>query len=228
MRVSPVSLRLMIIASLVLHAGLFVLLLVKKNPPARAPEVLMTTTLVKLGEVKPEKFLPRKEVTPPPAIEPEVKPQTETHPQKVEKLVPPERMPTVKERLHALSRVSQVLDRLKKPELAQGDPKGSASGEAKKQQAGDEFVSRVYHCLKDHYNLPGLSAAAVSGRSAEIVIYVQSDGRFMQHRLVKSSGMDAFDRAVIAAVTRCGQVDPPPKEIRNDVRTEGLLIAFTL
>lgn len=163
----------------------------------------------------------------------EVKPAQAKAMQPLQHVEKPEKQKStdVKTRVQELARVSSALERLKnkKPEPPTGDRSGVAEGEitdARLAIEGNKFMTAVYHCIKSNYAVEGLDPSMVEGAQAEVAIRVQADGTLIDYRIVKSSGRMPFDRAVLAAVKRCGKVEPPDAVIRSVVGKEGILIDF--
>ncbi|MEW2914169.1 TonB family protein [Leisingera sp. JC11] len=56
---------------------------------------------------------------------------------------------------------------------------------------------------------------------------VARDGRLLDHRIAKSSGIAAFDQAALAAVARAGNFPPAPKKLQASQIRLSLPISFT-
>ena len=57
-------------------------------------------------------------------------------------------------------------------------------------------------------------------------VRIRADGTLFGERILDSSGLPAFDRAVERAVNKCGKVSPPPETMRDIVEEEGVGILF--
>ncbi|WP_254604365.1 TonB family protein, partial [Leisingera sp. ANG59] len=56
---------------------------------------------------------------------------------------------------------------------------------------------------------------------------VARDGRLLDHRIAKSSGIAAFDQAALAAVARAGKFPPAPKKLQASQIRLSLPVSFT-
>jgi TonB family protein len=229
----PAGLGRFVVLSMALHLAAFVGALgVGQLHLAKAAPVqtVLVTKLVRLGKERPPELLPRKPEAPPPAAKPvaAVTPQVEVKDH--QPAAKPESLPSAKDRIAQLSQVSKALERLKKqgadePEgLADGVRDGEVSRLAQA-MAGNQFATEVYRCIKQYYSIEGMDQSRVRDRSAVVIVRIDTDGRFIEHRIERSSGLEAFDRAVDRAVIKCGKVSPPPSEISDAVR-DGLEVVF--
>ena len=107
-----------------------------------------------------------------------------------------------------------------------GDPDGVEDGEvsdAAKAIIGQKYITEIYKCMKSHYTIEGIDPSKVRNREATVYVRVQPNGQLYGEKILRSSGLPAFDRAVERSIKRCGKVSPPPAEIRN---LDGLEIVF--
>jgi TonB family protein len=195
----------------------------RKHPPLQ----VLNTTLVKLGKERPKDLLPRITSPEPPAAPPVNIPTTPTSKpaSKPEEPV----LPSAKERLQSLSKVSQALQRLQKQPTQEGSPDGSQNGtvsDASLAMLGNKYGAEIHRCIQKHYAVLGLNPTQVQGKTATVLIKIRIDGTLGPSHLLESSGLPAFDSAVQRAVRLCGKVSPPPSEIRDIVLQEGLEIVF--
>jgi TonB family protein len=226
--VVPPGLRRALWLSGLLHLGIILALIIASflHDRDRGPaQSVLTTKLVRLGKERPKELLPRKEEPPPPPEKPAPALVADA------KSAASPDLPSAKDRIKQLTQVSSALDRLKQqaPEEALGSPDGVADGEvsdAKLQVLGDIFGTEIKRCLQQNYAFEGVDAARVRNRSALVLVRVDADGRFIDHRIEKGSGLPAFDRAVESAVRRCGKVSPPHKTLRDTVRKDGIEVLF--
>ena len=191
---------------------------------------VITTELVRIGKERPKDLLPRKEEPPPEPEKAQPPPQDQPKPDPAphEKPQPqPDAKPSAKDRLAALSKVQNALDRLKTEEEPEGREDGSQYGTVSKALAGNKLASEVVACMKANWTLPGMTAAQVAGKSAVIAVSVQRDGRLSDLDITKSSGDARFDAAVKAAALKCGKVSAPPAEIAEQMRKDGFEVTFT-
>jgi TonB family protein len=208
------------------HVGIIVALVVAslEGRGRPMPQAVLTTKLVRLGKERPPELLPRK-VAPPP------EPQTPA-PALSSQSSKDSATPSAKDRIKQLSQVNNALDRLRQE--TQEDPDGHPDGvrdgdvsDAKLAVLGNMYGTEITRCLQKYYAIEGIEPAKVKNLKTTIVLRIDAKGEFMSHRIDHSSGLAAFDRAVEQAVKRCGGVSPPPKELRDDVQRDGILVEFT-
>ena len=221
----------MIVGSIVLHAGIIIalVLLMGFHASARKPQHVIVTELVRLGKERPKDLLPRKEQPPPEPTHADPPPQTDqAQPAPQDKPPPPkDSAPSAKDRLSQLSKVNDALNRLKTEEEPEGKEDGSKYGTVAKALEGNKLASEVAACMKAHWTLPGMTAAQVVGKSADIAVSIERDGRLSNFELLKSSGDQRFDAAVKNAATQCGRVSAPPAEVAEQMRKDGVSVTFT-
>lgn len=178
-------------------------------------QTVITTKLVRLGKERPKELLPRKPKAPPP-------------PEKIAPIGKPDpaKQPEPKSLSSALERMKRASQ-----EEVEGHPDGSPDGEVSsltRALVGNKYATEIYACVKKHYAIEGLGPERVRGKQARVHVRVNHDGSFFDIKIEKSSGLKPFDRAVDRAVKRCGKVSAPPKEIAEQVRTDGIEFEFTL
>lgn len=221
----PRGLGRIIVGSAIVHVVLVVVIAVSATFSGRAaekPRNVMVTKLVRLGRPRDKKLLPRLHARTPPHRKPVAVPTKKAKPQP--------NAPTAKQRLQEMSQVSDALARLKKETTPPAGAKnGVAGGEVSdlaKALMGNKYVTEIYRCLKENFDVEGVAPDRVRGKEATVFVRVQADGTLYAPQLRHPSGMPAVDRAVIAAVRRCGKVSPPPPMIRDRVVAEGIQIQF--
>lgn len=134
---------------------------------------------------------------------------------------------SARERVSEMSRRNKALERLK--EKVQGAKDGAVDGEVSEAALaiiGNQYGTEVRRCLRANYTVHGVDEAKVAGLKAVVLIRIQADGKIISHKIEESSGNAAVDQAVERAVQRCGQVPPPPPEIRDTVRDDGFDFVF--
>lgn len=196
-----------------------------RAPP---PQELMVTKLVRLGQPRDKKLLPRKQPPPPPPAAQAVALSTDAAPKtRAAKTV---RVPTAdaKDRASALARLSNALDRVRT--VAEGSPDGVPEGEVSdvtRAILGNKYKTEVYRCMKANFSVEGLNPARVAGKRATVQLRVKLDGTLFDTRMSQSSGLPRLDQAVLASVRRCGKISPPPVELRRIVTQTGIVIHFS-
>jgi colicin import membrane protein/protein TonB len=227
--------------SVAVHAALIALAtLLNSAPIVNLEQKPIVAKLVRLGEKRPQELLPRIEAGPPPAAAPEAppvpaaKPEPAPKPAPVPKAQPAAPAPKIQpaQRPAASSGgdvLSSVLSRVRREralsEPTYGDPQGDPLGDDS-EAAGDQYLALVERSLRESYVLP----STISDRDrlhlkATVVLYLDSDGRVLRYAFESRSGDSAFDAALERAV-HAARIPPPPTELRQRYRNEGLGVLY--
>lgn len=199
-----------------------------RTPP---PQNVLITKLVRLGKQRPKELLPQKEMaakTPsPPAATPLPTPAAlSPAPTTAAAIAPPAATrPTAQARARALSRVNSAVAKLKRAAVGEAD--GAVDGETDLAQQGDQFASEINRCIHEHYVIRGVDAARTKGKSAEVKLWINRDGKITGHRIVHGTGLSAMDQAIGEAIKGCARVSAPPAALRDEIRTLGVAMTFT-
>ncbi len=220
-----------VLVSLAVHAGLVVVAVVRRPPAIDLDQKPIVAKLVRLGEKRPEEWLPRKEAPPPPA--PEAPPAPAPSPAvvtakpapTVTKQTPP---PAVKPA--GGSPLASVMSKMQK-EVARerwGDPNGDPAGDSSEGSEGDRYLALVHGALQSAYRLPStISERERMFLKATVVLYVEPDGKVTNWRFESRSGNDAYDGALERAIRQV-RLPPPPAELRERFRRGGVGVNFHL
>ncbi len=232
-----------VLVSLAAHVGIIAVAVVHPSaPPIDLQQKPIVAKLVRLGEKRPEQWLPRKEApAPPAATTPQPvpipsaeapKPQPKTAPVPVAKPVEPpkpvpNRGPTKSGRTDVLASVMSRVEKEKvRSEPLYGDPSGVPGGDATEAGPGDQYLALVERALRESYTLPAtLSDRDRMTLKATVVLYVDADGSVLRYAFETRSGNSAFDAALERAI-RAARLPPPPAELRRKYRTEGLGVLY--
>jgi len=236
----------LVVLSLALHAVVVAASLIVR-PPAIVDlnQKPIVAKLVRLGEKRPEQWLPRQEVPPPEAAPaaPDAVPIPAPAPaapvQKTVALPAPKVAPKPSPPRPASAQpggkgsdaLSRAMDKVRKDDkLASkerwGDPTGLPQGAVTDASEGDRYLGLVTQALQSSYRLPAtLSEQERIYLHATVVLTIEPDGRVSSFRFEKRSGNPAFDQALERAV-RESRLPPPPPELRQRFRTIGLGVNF--
>lgn len=238
----------LVLVSLALHAVVVAASLLVR-PPAivNLDQKPIVAKLVRLGEKRPEQWLPRRDVPPPEAAPPA--------PDAVPVPVPAPAQPAPAQKAVALpspkvapkptpprpasatpggkgsDALARAMDRVRKDDkLASkerwGDPGGLPQGTATDASEGDRYLALVTQALQSSYRLPStISEQERLHLGATVVVTVEPDGKISSFRFEKRSGNAAFDQALEHAL-REARLPPPPPELRQRYRTVGLGVNF--
>ena len=236
--------------SLFLHFTLALFLALKSMISPSEPKVFLPTLrvdLVGLPDLKrseipqpaPAPTEEKKEVPPPPAPAPvksEVPPEIEKGDFSSTKKKSKKKEESKKER-EAQTKLKRALERIKALErvkaLAGEDEikgnqvsKGSAlTGEAK-QALETSYFDVVLERVRTYWELP--KWLQDQGRSAKVMVYLDSQGRMKSIQIVQSSGSDAFDQEVKRTLHAANPFPLPPPAIAGEIGSQGILLGFPL
>jgi colicin import membrane protein len=227
-----------VVVSLLVHASAVGLaVLYRPAPIIDLEQKPIVAKLVRLGEVKPESYLPRKEEEPPPpsAAAPVPIPGPAPAPEPVAApKAPPKPTPAVKPggdpNPKPSNALATALNRVRREQLqgspTYGDPSGDPEGDSSEASVGDRYLALVTRQLQTNYRLPStLSDKDRMYLKAVIVLIIEPDGSISRFRFESRSGNGSFDDALERAV-RQTRLPPPPPELRERYRTVGLGVRF--
>lgn len=213
-----------VLASATAHAAILTWGALHRPPPIIDLEQKpIVAKLVRLGEKRPEAFLPRIEEAPPPPTAPAAVPVPGPAPKAPS---PPARPgPARPDPLQAaLNRIRR--DRALGAPPRYGDPSGSSEGQASDAEEGDRYLALVTQAIQANYRLPStLSDKDRASLRATVVITIEPDGRISGHRFEQRSGNVSFDDALERTIRRT-RLPPPPAEMRERYRSAGLPVRF--
>jgi colicin import membrane protein/protein TonB len=237
-RLWPVAL-----ASLAVHVAVAGAVVLRHDAPPRIDlgQKPIAAKLVRLGEKRPEHYLPRKE---PAAAEPAPAPQAvpaaalpqpvtaaAAAPARTKPALAPARPAPAQTRAGTGDALASVLSRVRREkalasEPVYGDPNGDPLGDASEGAEGDLYLALVERALRQSYVLPStISERDRVSLRATVVLYVDDDGRVLRHAFEQPSGNAAFDAALERAI-RAARLPPPPAELRERYRKEGLGVVY--
>lgn len=214
---------------------------VARRPPAPIDleQKPIVAKLVRIGEKRPEQWLPRKEAPPPPPAPPAPAPAPAVAPAPAAPSRPaaaapapaPARPPPPSARGAAGgTTLSDVLSKVRR-EVAEerwGDPSGDPAGGASDASEGDRYLALVTRELQAHYRVPStISERERLFLKGTIVLFVEPDGRIRGWRFEARSGNAAFDEA-LERTLRQTRLPAPPAGMRELYRSTGLQVIFQI
>jgi colicin import membrane protein/protein TonB len=191
----------------------------------------ITAKLVRLGEKRDPKLLPRMEPTPLPPPAPEPVPIPTAAPAAP---VAPPKSPTTAPKPPPGAKTDPLAAALRKikkdqifhPATTDGDPSGDPGGDSSDASEGDRYLALVRKALTEVYRVPStISETDRMHLKAIVVLFIESDGRVAKFTFEKRSGNGAFDSALERAI-RQARLPPPPAEHRGAYRRQGLGVHF--
>jgi colicin import membrane protein/protein TonB len=230
-------------ASVVAHAALVGWGVARQPaPPLDLAQKPIAARLVRLGEKRPEEWLPRKEAPPPPPATAPAPPPKVTAPPVSAVAKPaapsaaakaPAPAPAAAPAVGAPPRpgaasLASILSKVQRDvdERRYGDPEGSAAGDADTAE-GDQYAALVDRALRANYVVP----VTVPERErmhleAGVILWIEPDGRITRWKQDRSSGNPTFDSAVERTLRATARVPPPPEHLRDSYRRVGIQLLF--
>jgi colicin import membrane protein/protein TonB len=224
--------------SVAVHAAVIAWALVEAPPPLDLDRKPLHARLVRLGEVKPESFLPRKAEEAPPAEPPPAEappavaeaPAPAPSPAPAVKAPPPRKGKAPADARAGSSALGAAMSKVQREVIAEqrwGDPSGDPGGDSEESE-GDRYQALVERALRQNYDVPStISDAERLYLSATVLVYVERDGRITRWRFERRSGNPAFD-AALERTLRAAHLPPPPDAQRDAYRRTGLQVTFKI
>jgi len=245
LRPGPVRLGRALPASVGLHVGILVLLLMgealglSSSAPLIDPDDVMEVTAVALPKQTTE--LAQKEMrtaTPPPQAKPEVKPEPADEPVEPKPESKPEPVkPTVdhsnaradllkelrkKEALKQVASDAPIGERdqaLTSPDGVEGAVGTSRVGVGDPEYAA--YIESIRQALVKHF-----SPIQTETLKARVEVKIDASGKIKDYEVAQKSGNASFDSAALRAVLKAGRVPAPPDKYK-DAALNGIVIAFS-
>jgi colicin import membrane protein/protein TonB len=186
--------------------------------------------LVRLGEKRPEQWLPRKEAEPPapPAPAPAQAPAAPVAAPRSSPAAPPAKPAPTPAARPAGASLASIMSKVQRQadEERWGDPSGDAAGGSDAAE-GDQYLALVDRALRANYRAP----VTIAERErlyleADVILWIEPDGRISRWRLERPSGNATFDAAVERTLRVTPRVPPPPDHLRDSYRTTGIKLVF--
>jgi colicin import membrane protein/protein TonB len=219
------------------HAFLIAWALVRRDPPPIDLEQKpIVAKLVRLGEKRPEEWLPRKEAPPPPAAPPA--PVPVSVPAAAQPRAPaaptarpaPPKTPAPSANGRAGTSLASIMSKVQREvnDRRYGSPDGDAAGDSEDGSEGDRYLALVVRELRSNYRVP----ATISERErmylkGTVILHIEADGRISRWRFESRSGNGAFDDALDRTL-RQTRLPPPPSGMQQLYRATGLQVIFQI
>ncbi len=210
---------------------------VARRPPAPLDleQKPIVAKLVRLGEKRPEEYLPRREEPAPPPAPPAPKtvaiPTAAPTPAKAAapapKAPPKPPAPSASGAPGGTS-LSSILSKVQKQADQErwGDPSGDPGGDSDTSE-GNPYFALVDRALRANYTAP----VTIPERErlyleANVILWIEPDGRITRWRREGTSGNATFDAAVERTLRVTPRVPPPPENLRESLRRTGIQLTF--
>lgn len=231
-----------LIAHAVLLAGVLGLSAWNAGPRLDLNQKPIQATLVRRGQARDPKLLPRIEEPPPPPPKVEAPPPPLPQP---DAPPPPPKAPGLKPTQAPASRAapskgaddsagrrSRLFDAFQKTsqrakdEPLEGDPEGDPEGDSATGE-GERYYGLINRDVKRYYDVSHtIPDRERVGLKADVLIKVSPAGAVEQVKLVTGSGNELFDNAVLAAVKKAAPFPAPPAHLRDTLHREGVVLRF--
>ena len=220
--------------------AMFVVSFIFAGPKINLNQTPIKASLVRMGKPRDEKLLPRIEepVAPPAPEVKEVAPVVAAPPapaaipiptKDVKEEVKPSKTAPAKD---AKANSKSLFDAMKKvaragkPEELEGQADGDPRGDSAKQE-GERYFGVLSSTVKRYYDVSdSIPEAERASLKAEVVIKIDNDGTVLDYGISKPSGNSIFDDAVLAAVKKTGKLGPPPPNLRDSLKSQGIALSF--
>lgn len=187
----------------------------------------ITAKLVRLGEQRDQKLLPRMQPNAPPP-EPEAvavpsKPSPSQPLQPKPKPKPAPKHDLTKDLFAQFDKTKPVT----KPDKLAGAADGDVNGDSDTADESERYFGILSSRIKRNYDVSSAIADAERVRlQATIIIYVDAQGDVIKTEWQQKSGNALFDSAVASAVQKAGPFPPPPQFLADDLRKAGVALKF--
>lgn len=232
-------LKIALLTSVVLHAGLFVGWLVFPSTPTTMvdlDEAVIKTRLVKLGKPRDEKLLPRLPSSPPPppadkkappTIDPTVPqtPDTKPTPQTPDKPSAADILEKFKADAERPKDINDVIKDRIGEQTDEGREDGDAGGTALDGEINASYYARVTASIQRQMQVSSvLTPDQLVRLKAKLCFKVDDVGELTDLQVV-TSGSTVFDSDILAAARRASPVPAPPPTTRKQA-ADGICVNF--
>jgi colicin import membrane protein/protein TonB len=239
-----------VLVSLLVHVAAIAFLFIgRPPPPLDLGQQPIRVRPVRLGEKRPDHFLPRKQEGAPPkapvaapiATAPRPTPPTPAPPAPPapSKVVAGAAPTTAKPAPAAATRgtaagsttggrdaLARVISRFENEAPPEGSPDGDPLGTESDGDVGDVYLAQVTRALQETYNLPStISERERMYLKATVLLFIEPDGRVSRWQFAQRSQNPVFDGALERAI-QAARVPPPPAEMAQRYRTQGLAVLY--
>ena len=183
--------------------------------------------LVRLGEKRDDKLLPRMQPNAPPPPEPVASStpspsSTPLTPKPVTPKAPPKK-DLNKDLFAAFDKTKPVT----KPDKVAGAADGDVNGDSDDASEGERYFGLISSRVKRGYDVSSAISDAERVRlTATIVLYIDASGRVIHTVWQTKSGNALFDSAVESAVQKASPFPPPPPHFARDLANAGVALKF--
>lgn len=127
------------------------------------------------------------------------------------------------ERSKALGRIADRVG--KEEEEPEGDEKGSPDGDSATPSQVNAYFGAIGAAVRRNFVVPTVLESKCAGMVAQVMVRMDAAGTVVDVRIIKRSGEELFDSAVVAAVKNASPLPPAPSNMREMV-TKGFGFNF--
>jgi TonB family protein len=121
--------------------------------------------------------------------------------------------------------LAQVISRFEST-APEGSPDGDPLGTESDGDVGDRYLAAVTRALQETYTLPStISERERMYLTATVLLFIEPDGRVARWQFAQRSQNPVFDGALERAI-QTARVPPPPPEMAQRYRTQGLAVLY--
>jgi colicin import membrane protein/protein TonB len=121
--------------------------------------------------------------------------------------------------------LAQVISRFQST-APEGSPDGDPLGTESDGDVGDRYLAQVTRALQETYTLPStISERERMYLKATVLLFIEPDGRVSRWQFAQRSQNPVFDGALERAI-QTARVPPPPAEMAQRYRTQGLAVLY--
>jgi colicin import membrane protein/protein TonB len=218
-----------VLASVAFHALVVAWAIARRPPPPiDLSQKPIVAKLVRLGEKRPEEWMPRKDEAPPPPPAPA--PVAAPTPAPSRLAAPTPKAPAKPATPSQQTSLASILNKVQRQVDQQrwGDPSGDPGGSSDSASEGDRYLALVTNALQQAYVIPAtISQREAMYLKATVVLFLEPNGRVLDFRFETRSGNPVYDGALERAI-RAVHLPPPPPDMREQFRKSGLGVNFHL
>lgn len=224
-----------LLGTILVHGGLVAAVLYQRQVHAEATapaSAYVVARLVRLGQPRDRRRLPRRLAAPPPTRPPEA-PSYDAEATDAPRATPPkpapERDAVVGDRLRQALEKAALLAEGARQIAAEGQPDGVAGGTASEASAGDAYITRIADLWIRGWSLPAIIPAEEAVQLYALVVVRIDAAGAIQFPIIfdRPSGNDHFDNSIRAAWQRIGRLPVPPPDRLASLVANGLALKLT-
>lgn len=221
-------------ASVAVHVGLlafFVAMTLLEPPKLDLAQKPVSAKLVRLGQKRDERLLPRISSPPPPQPAPSAQAPVAFKARDPKAAAPAKSATTASTAKPSSEQARRDLFRAfdttaRKAEPAIGDPDGDPEGDADSAEEGERYFGLILAKARRNYGVTKtIPPQELIRLKATVVLYISATGELIKDPEVQiSSGNEQFDQDVILSLKKAAPFGPPPENLASVLKSVGVAI----